>query len=90
MLVVFVLVAIGLCSCKNEKSITVYDADGNSITDVEWEYDFLNKDMAYCDIALSESISILSKKLELSETKAKQLIYDSGYKIYTYYDETAQ
>lgn len=90
MLVVFVLVAIGMCSCKNDKSITVYDVDGNNVTDIEWEYDFSNKDMAYCDIALSESVDILSKKLELSETKAKKLIYDDGYKIYTYYDKTAQ
>ena len=54
------------------------------------EYDFSDKNMAYCDIAINETVDILSSGLQISKSEAKKLIYDKGYKIYTYYDSVVQ
>lgn len=86
-----VMIAGCLCSCGNSsKTLSILDQAGAVVAELPEKYSFEEAKLTYCDVAVNEAVQILSERFQCSESKAREMLWDDEYQIYTYYDEEAQ
>ncbi len=75
---------------KPQKKFTVFDQTGEAIATFEKWYTLEDYKMVYCDVAVTEAAEILSEKYQCSTEKAKAMLWDKSFQVYTYYEADVQ
>ena len=89
-IVLIVVTLICIFALKPKKEISVYDQSGEVIATFEKQYTLEDSKMVYCDVAVTEATEILSVKYKCSTDKAKAMLWEKNFQVYTYYNEDVQ
>ena len=84
--VTVIVILICILVLKPKREFTVYNQSGEVIATVEEGYTLDDSTMVYCDVAITEAAEILSEKYECSIDKAKAMLWEENFQIYTYID----
>lgn len=84
------IILICIFALRPQKEFSVYDKSGEVIATFKQWYTLEDSKMVYCDVAITEASEILSEKYKCSTEKAKDMLWDKGFQVYTYYEADVQ
>lgn len=84
------IIFICIFALKPKKEFEVLDQSGEVIATFDKWYTLEEPEMVYCDVAVSEASEILAEKYNCSVEKAKNMLWDKKFQVYTYYEEDVQ
>lgn len=84
------IILICIFALKPPKEFSVYNQSGEVIATFEKWYTLEEHQMVYCDAAVTEAAKILSDLYNCSIEKAKNMLWDKNFQVYTYYDADVQ
>jgi len=84
------IILICIFAFKPRKKFAVYDKSGEVIATVEKRYTLEESKMIYCDVAITQASKILSERYKCSVEKARNMLWEKNFQVYTYYDEDVQ
>lgn len=90
-----VLILIGIIlffifGSKPKEEISILNKTGETIAAVRQYYTVEDGKMAYCDAVIQEATEIVAQKNQCSLKKAKNIMWENHYVIYTYFEEDVQ
>lgn len=89
-IVLIAVILICVFALKPKKEFAVYDKSGKVIATLEKWYTLEDFKLVYCDVAITQASEILSEKYNCSVEKAKSMLWEKDFQVYTYYESDVQ
>lgn len=89
-LIIIGIVLLLVLGSKPKEEISILNQEGELIATVQQYYTVEDSKMVYCDVVIQEAADVVARQYQCSLSKAKDIMWENNYSIYTYYKEDIQ